>query len=275
VTLTNQLIGSMLDNLTVVPTLSELKQGVQDWRRNNEVPHFNRLYFFVEGEGAMIINGRTYYPRVNQMVILPAGTTQTFQTDADHPYTRYFCDFYAKIGEWPLFHGVDHAFIANMTDPERIKGIFEELRQQIRVDQPTARLRTKAALLQLIASCIEEGGYHDFLHPFVASPERDKLAQVLLYIESRLSQPLGVEELARQIHFHPNYFIPYFKKHMGEPPMHYVQRRRLDEAKRLLYTTDRSISDIAQALNMDLAHFSKQFKQYTGLSPSVYRGSGR
>ncbi|MNW02672.1 HTH-type transcriptional activator Btr [compost metagenome] len=86
-----------------------------------------------------------------------------------------------------------------------------------------------------------------------------------------MNQPITVEELAALIHFHPNYFIPYFKKHTGLTPMAYVQRKRMEEAKRLLSASGLSISDIASQLGMELTHFSKQFKHITGLSPTAYR----
>lgn len=105
--------------------------------------------------------------------------------------------------------------------------------------------------------------------------ERNKLGKVLAYIQEHLCEPIEIEALAHLVHLHPNYFIPYFKKIMGVTPMHYVQQKRMEEAKRLLTFTDSSIADIAEQLGMQLAHFSRQFKSHAGISPTSYRACTR
>lgn len=43
--------------------------------------------------------------------------------------------------------------------------------------------------------------------------------------------------------------------------MHYVQLKRMEHAKRQLSYSNFSISDIAEQVSMELAHFSKYFKR--------------
>ena len=79
-------------------------------------------------------------------------------------------------------------------------------------------------------------------------------------------------ELAAVVHFHPNYFISFFKKYFGTSPLKYVNEARLNQAKRLLKSTDESVAQIAEETGFrDLYHFSKRFKASTGYSPSDFR----
>lgn len=94
------LTGRFLQNLTVKVTHAQLRSGYSGWNRTLETPTFNRLYFIDRGEGKVIINGVTYYPRAGQLMIMPAGSTQTTETSMNDPYTRYFCHFDADIGEY-------------------------------------------------------------------------------------------------------------------------------------------------------------------------------
>lgn len=48
--------------------------------------------------------------------------------------------------------------------------------------------------------------------------------------------------------------------------MHYVQLKRMEHAKRQLSYSNFSISDIAEQVSMELAHFSKYFKKTIGIS---------
>lgn len=273
--ITSNISVSILEKLTVTVSQTRMKGGVVDWERTNEVPRFNRMYFFVEGQGSIKLNDSVHFPQKNQLYILPAGTKQTFRTSSEQPYTRYYCDFYATIGEWPLLQHATTAFIADVKDPDDVRRTFDELINHFTHQSATSSLRSNAALMRLIAICMEDGQYGDFLQTLLISPEQHKLRHALSYIQSNLSKPITVEELAELIHFHPNYFIAFFKKHMGITPMLHVQRMRLEQAKYLLSSTDQHISDIANTLGMELAYFSKQFKRMTGLSPSAYRNSSR
>ncbi|GJM70915.1 hypothetical protein HMSSN036_31310 [Paenibacillus macerans] len=266
-----QLAGRLPESLTVTVTHVQLKSGFPGWNRAEQAPSFNRLYFIAQGEGSVIINGATYYPRPNQLMIMPAGSSQTTFTAPDNPYTRYFCHFDAQVGEWPLFHAGSKLYISDVRDPEFVRTTFETMIGLFQAGGPFAGLRLQAGLLNLLACCLEEGGYLDFLKDYMQFTERNKLAGVLKYIQEHLHEPIEIEALADIVHLHPNYFIPYFKKIMGVTPMHYVQRKRMEEAKRLLTYTDESIAEIAERLGMQLSHFSRQFKGHTGISPTAYR----
>lgn len=267
--------ANLLENLKVTVSGTMLKSNLKDWIRTDEVPRYNRMYFFTSGEGTIRLNGRLYHPKPNQLFILPAGTVQTFTTRTENPYIRYYCDFYANVGEWPLLQAADQAFWAEVKDPEDVIRTFEELTVHFRRSSPGSYLRTQAALIRLLSICMEDGGYGNFLESLLVTPEQHKLTLTLHHIQNRLAEPLTVDGLAELIHFHPNYFISFFKKHMGVSPMHYVQRRRLEEAKRLLGSTELPISEVAAAVGMDFMNFSKQFKRSVGLSPSAYRSSAR
>lgn len=269
------LTGRLLQNLTVTVTHAQLKNGYSGWSRTLETPAFNRLYFIDSGEGKVIINGVTYYPKPGQLMIMPAGSTQTTETSINDPYTRYFCHFDADIGEWPLFHSANKLYICDVPNPDSVRNIFTDMIEHFQKDDVLSVLRIQASLLNLIATCLEssDNSKVDFMNEFIQTGDQGKLAHVLQYIDQYLNKPIEIEELAELVHLHPNYFIPYFKKFMGVTPMYYVQQKRMEYAKKQLSYTDFSISDIAELVGMELAHFSKYFKKTLGVSPSAYRNS--
>lgn len=269
------LSGRFLQNLTVKVTHAQLRSGYTGWNRTLETPTFNRLYFIDSGEGKVIINGVTYDPKPGQLMIMPAGSSQITETSVNNPYTRYFCHFDADIGEWPLFHSANKLFICDAPNPDSVRAIFTEMIELFQKDDVLSILRTQAILLNLIATCLESNDNNntDFMQQFIHTGDQGKLAHVLQYIDDRLDKPIEIDELAELVHLHPNYFIPYFKKFIGVPPMHYVQLKRMEHAKRQLSYTTFSISAIAEQVGMELAHFSKYFKKTIGISPSAYRNS--
>ncbi|MBE9916520.1 helix-turn-helix transcriptional regulator [Paenibacillus donghaensis] len=265
------MFGRLPEGLTLSISHVQYKKGFPGWNRTAIAPSFHRFYFIAEGRGSVVLNGALYEPKPNQMMIMPAGTNQMALTDQDDPYTRYFCHFDAKVGEWPLFPADSRLYLCDASNPGFIEQTFEELVDLFHRGGPFSLLRAQACLLTMLACCLEDGGYTDIWNDFMGQTERSKLGDVLAYIHKHLHEPMEIERLADIVHLHPNYFIPYFKKIMGVTPMQYVKRKRMDEAKRLLSYTDVPISDIADQIGMQLAYFSRLFKSYTGLSPSAYR----
>lgn len=267
------LTSGMLENLTVNVSYAQVSTKYPGWNRTNETPAFGRFYYIDKGEGTVSLNGVTYYPKPGQLMIMPAGTSQTTDTSRNNPYTRYFCHFDALIGEWPLFHAADKLYICDAPDRDAVRNTFTDLIFNFHKNDFFSKMRTQASLMNLLALCLESGGYLDFMNEFVKTSDQEKLTNVLNFIEERLNWPLEVDDLAEMVHLHPNYFIPYFKKFVGVSPMKYVQLKRMEYAKRLLSYSDSSISGIAEQVGMELAHFSKSFKKNTGVSPSAYRDS--
>ena len=81
-----------------------------------------------------------------------------------------------------------------------------------------------------------------------------------------------VEEMARWSGLAPRTFKRRFKAATGETPIAYVQRIRVERAKRLLETGDRPVDEISWAVGYeDPASFRRLFRRLTGLAPGAYR----
>ncbi|MGO4694471.1 helix-turn-helix domain-containing protein [Paenibacillus sp. 2TAB26] len=95
-------------------------------------------------------------------------------------------------------------------------------------------------------------------------------------IANHLYGDITLERLAESANLSPNYLSSLFKKEVGLTISEYVQRERIEEAKRLLTLTDYPITDIAAWLNFnDQSYFNKVFKKWNGMSPKAYRKSER
>jgi iron complex transport system substrate-binding protein len=65
-----------------------------------------------------------------------------------------------------------------------------------------------------------------------------------------------------------------FRDATGVPPHEFVLQARVNEARRLLGETNDPIKRIAQRLGYrDVYFFSRQFRQFAGVPPALYRKS--
>jgi AraC-like DNA-binding protein len=82
----------------------------------------------------------------------------------------------------------------------------------------------------------------------------------------------SVAYCADQMHLSSNYFGDLIKKETGNTALDYIQSKLIDEAKGKIFDADKSLNEIAGELGFKYQqHFTRLFKQKTGMSPLEYR----
>lgn len=93
-----------------------------------------------------------------------------------------------------------------------------------------------------------------------------------LWLRSNFSAPKPVEELVRNSGLPERTFKRRFKKATEHAPIEYVQKLRIEDAKRRLERTESPVDDIGWAVGYeDAAFFRRLFKRITGMTPAAYR----
>lgn len=103
--------------------------------------------------------------------------------------------------------------------------------------------------------------------------EDDELVRsVQEFINHRYSQIKSIEEALEEVPSSRRNIIRRFKQSTGITPIRYLQKTRIEAAKKLLETTNKDILDvmISSGYN-DMKNFRNLFKSFTGLTPSSYR----
>jgi transcriptional regulator GlxA family with amidase domain len=92
------------------------------------------------------------------------------------------------------------------------------------------------------------------------------------WLSTNFSIATPVEEMIRQSQLSERTFKRRFTAATGLAPIAYVQRLRIEDAKRRLERTDASVDDICWRVGYeDAAFFRRLFKRITGLAPGAYR----
>lgn len=109
--------------------------------------------------------------------------------------------------------------------------------------------------------------------------QRDAFARAAIddakqYLADHLTENIDIEAFAKSRRLSYSWFRSRFKLYTGVSPKQYHLRLRMDEAKRLLASTDFSVKEVAVRLGYDNQdYFSAIFKRKEGSSPSEYRDS--
>jgi len=105
-----------------------------------------------------------------------------------------------------------------------------------------------------------------------SSTNDTRLLRLCAFIESSLSEDLSLAVLSSEIGMSPDHLIRTFRKQFGETPHSYITRRRIEQAKHLLVSTNIPIAELALALGFsDQSHLTLTFRRMVGVGPAQYR----
>ncbi|WP_239628034.1 helix-turn-helix domain-containing protein [Paenibacillus sp. H1-7] len=265
-----QLLNRQLSYLQVQLLNAKLSRCTQDWRMLHISPTYNKLYYIRDGEGWVQIGNELFYPRPGELMLIPGGVKHSCSTTGGTPYTKYWCHFKSNINFGRLLNRLNLPCLVQVEDAGTMQRHFEEMIHHYSTRGPTASIRIQAALFSVISLFLEQALANQ--HHHMGSAIERKLIDSLHYIDAHLAEELTIEQLSLHAHFHPNYFIRMFKKHMGTPPMKYIHERRLEKAQQLLASTELTVGEVAGRTGFnDVSYFSAAFKKHTGATPSDYR----
>ncbi|WP_196137455.1 GlxA family transcriptional regulator [Aliikangiella sp. G2MR2-5] len=113
--------------------------------------------------------------------------------------------------------------------------------------------------------------------PFLAIPESidhgdSVIAESQQWIQKHYHQNFNLDLLADNVAMSKRNYIRRFKKAVGETPNVYLQRIRVEAAKRYLETSELTLQKIVERVGYDdVSAFRKVFQKITSLTPKSYR----
>lgn len=133
-----------------------------------------------------------------------------------------------------------------------------------------------AGYQQLISSIVlylmGEIYFKDNNSAFKESTTVRKINEAKALMKRNISNPISVEEIAKQLNVSYSWLRSRFKAYTGISPTQYYLNLRYIKAKEMLCTTQMSVSDIAFALNFEtVSQFSSFFAKKEGISPSIFK----
>jgi AraC family transcriptional regulator len=100
------------------------------------------------------------------------------------------------------------------------------------------------------------------------------LRQARSLLQDRFSENLGLDEIAESVGVHPAHLARSFRRCYGSTAGEYQRRLRVEYASRQLSETNTPILSIALTAGFaDQAHFSRTFRDHTGMTPARFRAA--
>lgn len=102
--------------------------------------------------------------------------------------------------------------------------------------------------------------------------EDEPIREAQEYIEKHVSARISVEDLAVKFAIGRRHFVRRFKKATNNTPLEYIQRVKIEAAKKFLETSSKNVTEVMYDVGYnDTKAFRSIFKKITGMSPVDYR----
>jgi YesN/AraC family two-component response regulator len=155
-----------------------------------------------------------------------------------------------------------HAILLRLSANSKAEIDFKEIDAQLSGKRRDYFEALKAAYLQLCSHLGKSKKSHN-----------QKLREgILAYInENYLDAQLNVPMLATRFNLAENYFSQFFKEQVGETFSRYLEKLRIDHARKLMEKGILSVDDVARNSGYNnTTTFRRAFKRTTGPTPSEY-----
>jgi AraC-like DNA-binding protein len=230
-------------------------------------------YDYEDGTLVFVSPGQVYGSDSGGVAIIPTGYSLTF-----HPDLIKGTTLGKTIKDYNFFsYEVNEALHLSKKERQTIVDLFKKIAEEIEQNIDKHSKTLIVSTIELFLNYCRR--YYDRQFITRSNVNKDVLLrfeQLLTdYFNSDKAQTLGLPSVtwcAEQLHLSPNYFGDLVKKETGSTALDYIHNKLIDEAKTRIFDPSKTINDIASDLGFKYQqHFTRLFKQRTGLTPNEYR----
>ena len=245
--------------------LKDVKCGDLVYGRHTYDYQEGTLVFLAPGQVAGVnSNGETYQPK---------GYALVFHPDLVHGTTlgRHMQDY--------SFFGYQSSEALHLSERERsiVLDCFSKIKYELErpIDKHSKRLIVSNIEL-FLNYCVRFYDRQFITRDNVNKGVLEKFEELLNgYFFSDKPQVIGLPSVAwcaAELHLSANYFGDLIKKESGKTAQEYIQAKIIGLAKEKILDNDKTVNEIAYQLGFKYPqHFTRFFKQHTGVSPNEYR----
>lgn len=186
---------------------------------------------------------------------------------------------------WALFNGkemprvfaelhADHEPVFDRLDTRRVSALWRDLMAVIARQPPAYEARASGLLGCLLAELFaSRPPLAGFMAPEgQTAPLSETVRKGMELVGRFYDQRLPIKHVASVAGENLSAFSRRFHREMGMTPSAYLQQYRIEQAKRLLESSAKSVAEIARSVGLpDPNYFARVFTQLTGVSPRQYR----
>lgn len=225
------------------------------------------LIYCTEGKGIIEVEDQIYRLEKSDAFCIPRNVRHKYYADEKEPWSILWVHFkgdntnYFPLEERKIVH------INSRHSDNRMMVLFNLLFRVLERNYTIGNFIYISQVLSLILSEIY------FREKVDESSVQDRhVTMVIRYMYQHLHENLTLEEISEEVQLSKSYLNAVFKAQTGKSPVEFFIHLKMQEACKLLKSTDYYIYEVSSELGYaDQYYFSRIFKKVVGVSPKDYK----
>ncbi len=250
----NKLIKEINNNHFQLRFCEKFDEKSHFWNLKKHKHSVIEILYFLDGNANVVISEEQMHISLYNMVVYPK--------ESFHQETLDLTQHQKVICLWIDSTDFDFPQSVNMADSNgELLGLMELIHSESKKNSNNISLLEHLLKALCILIVLQSQEKH-----------KDNLGLVLQYMNGHFNEPIAIKQLADLIHVSESYLIRRFKKEMDKTPIQYLNTLRIEVAKRLLVTTNKTIEEISDTIGCNSPkYFSRLFKKLTLETPGSFR----
>lgn len=220
---------------------------------------YHELILHLSGKSLTIFNGETFECEENTIRFLPKGENNEYIVDRKERGECIDVSFETDGIVSPK------AFVLKLKNNARIRLLFKKI-FSVWVSKNDGYYFECMSLLYKIFAEMQKEDY-------VTDKQYNAIKPAIHYIEENFfNEKISVKSLAHMCKISESYLKKLFIKKFSMSPVKYIIQLKINHACDLLSTERCSVKQVAEICGYsDIYFFSRQFKEYTGITPTEFK----
>lgn len=254
---------------------------------------FIEIVYVISGSARHAIGEMLYEVKKGDLIIVNYGVPHAFTPidDGDEQFATYDLLFTTELFEITGIGKYDFSSLANSylfytlfsdaaigenslnlirSETKDFSSLFSKIYEEYTNRKSGFMNMLRAYLIELITLIFRE--IDKKTSRDITKEQREVVSKAIDYMKHNYNTKINLDNIVSDIFLSKNYFRQLFKSTTGMSVTDFIQKTRIEEASRLLLSTDRTVFDIAGDCGFtDMKFFYKIFKKITGKTPGDYR----
>jgi AraC-like DNA-binding protein len=263
------------------------RKADSNWTYPSHEHSMYEIHWMMEGQMSMVITGKLHQQSKGDLLFIRPGTTHACTGAGPEGFTYFSVHFSVHDTSFcrELNRCKDTYYPATsnmaMVMSPILSTLYDLSTEHLSESLSSSKqMKVHAAVFELLGSLVGQLSQNasvpvsrkEAIAHQIAEYIEDSVRYIHLHSEIQETNRTWIQDIAKSLSLSTSQVNRIFREVYGQAPRKYLSETLLNEAQRLLKQTDLNVDHIAMMLGYKTnAHFSRQFKRWTGIAPSEFR----